>query len=303
MGAAFVWFYWSQMTFLVRIWWTQEDYQHGFLVPMFAAFLLWFRRDMRPRGEGHGSLWGLALFGVWALMWGAASSMKYDYPLELAIIPFLLGVAIFVGGWQGLRWAWPAILFLGFMLPLPGMVQDFSRAQLQKLATTASVFIIQTLGIQAVASGVVIELADNHSLRVEEACSGLRMMMLFIAICVGTAFVVKRPLWEKLVMVASAAPIAVISNVARIVLTALLFQLAGLWPSLISTERAETFMHDFAGLLMAPLGVALLMAETALMSKLLISTETGRPLVAGRVLAEGEIGVATEAGLRRRRRG
>ncbi len=151
--------------------WKQEDYQHGFFVPLFSLFLLWFRRDMIPQSLGRGSLWGLPFFGLWALMRGAAIYYNYGTLPELSMLPFFVGVALFAGGWQGLRWAWPAILFLVFMLPLPGAVQDFSREQLQLLATKSSEYVIQTLGIPAIAEGNVIQLSE-HTLEVARPVVG-----------------------------------------------------------------------------------------------------------------------------------
>ncbi len=118
--------------------------------------------------------------------------------------------------------------------------------------------------------------------------------MLFFAICVGAAFVVQRPLWEKIVMVASAAPIAVMANVARIVLTAV-------FSSLVSAEAAEEVMHDMAGLLMMPIGLGLLWAEMTLLSKLMVTPLSGKPLVAHRVVAGETVEAAAERGLPRKR--
>jgi len=255
---------------------------------------------MIPQGSGRGNLWGLPLFALWALMQWTAVYFNYGSLPELAMLPFFAGVAIFVGGWQGLRWAWPAILFLFFMLPLPGVVQDFSREQLQRLATKLSVYVIQTLGIPSIAEGNVIRLTDT-SLSVADACSGLRMMMLFFTICTGAAFLlVRRSWWEKLVMVASAAPIAVLSNATRIVLTAVLFEIAGRWSSLVDMELVEDVAHNGAGYLMMPVGLALLLTEMWLLSNLWLEPMAMRLPLSGQVLAGG--GIAATAMQRERRR-
>jgi exosortase len=282
VAAAFLWFYWSSMQYLVRTWYSQEDYQHGFFVPFFALFLLWHRRAMIP-SAAQGSLWGLPLFVLWAVMRWVAVYFNYGTLPELSMLPFFAGVAIFVGGWQGLAWSWPAIVFLFFMMPLPAAVQGMASEQLQDVATRISTYVIQTLGIAAVAQGNVIQLAEKP-LEVARACSGLRMMMLFFALCIGAAFISRRPLWERLLMIASAAPIAVVSNVARIVITGVLYEIAGRWPSVIDLETAGETIHNWAGYAMMPIGLLLLLAEMSLLSRLMISTESERPLAAGRVV-------------------
>lgn len=302
LGGVFVWFYWPCLRYLLRTWQTQEDYHFCFLVPFFALFLLWLRRDMIPQGAGRGHFWGLPLFALWAAMqWAAVYLHSYDNTVPgLLMLPFLAGVALFVGGWQGLRWAWPAILFLVFMQILPRVVQDFSRERLQVTATRISVYAIQTLGIPAIAEGNVIQLTDR-SLSVAEACSGLRMMMLFFAICVGAAFVVQRTWWEKLIMVASAAPIAVLANASRIVVTAILLEIAGWWPSVVDIELAEEVIHGGAGYLMMPVGLLLLLTEMWLLSSLWPAPATTQLPVTGPVFGAGG-GIAATAMQRIRRR-
>lgn len=285
LAVAFVGLYWQSINKLGRVWWTQEDYQHGFFVPLFSIYLLWFRREMILPFIGRGSWWGLALFAVWALMRWTANFMNYETLPEASMIPFFLGFALFVGGWQGLRWAWPAILFLVFMIPLPGFIQSIARLQMQLLATKMSVFAIQTLGIPAVSDSVVIQLTDKP-LRVEEACSGLRMLSLFFGGCVGAAFIIRRPLWEKLLLVLSAVPIAIISNVVRIVVTGIVYDLSRHLPA-AAQERAEHFVHDAAGYLMPVVGLILLFTEIKLLSKLLIEPLPERPLVLGQLAAAG----------------
>jgi hypothetical protein len=104
---------------LAHRWANEPDYSHGFLVPPFAAYLLWHRRDLAKVGDG--GLWmGLVLLlGSAALRLGAA---YYAYPLadSAGLLLCLAGAALLLGGWSLFRWSWPAIAFLVFMSPLPG---------------------------------------------------------------------------------------------------------------------------------------------------------------------------------------
>jgi exosortase len=292
VAAAFVWFYWSSMMRLTHIWWANDDYQHGFFVPLFAIVLLWLRRDMIVPFAGRGSWWGLAPLALWAMMLWVAVYFNYQWLPEMSILPFFAGMALFVAGWQGLRWAWPAIVFLFFMIPLPGAVQGAASQQLQGLASRLSLFVIQTLGMRAVPEGHLIHIGDApKALNVAEACSGLRMMMLFFAICIGAAFVVRRPLWEKIVMVLSAPLIAVAANVVRIVLTAVLTNSPLLVKCLVAVgslfttvKDPDDFIHKCVGVaLMMPVGLLLLWAEMTLLSKLLVAPAPERPLMVGQI--------------------
>ncbi len=256
---------------LVRIW-EQPDYSHGYLVPAFAAFLLWIRRDMIPRRELSGSWWGVTLIFLSALLYLTAGILGFNLIIAFAVIPCVAGIVLLLGGWPLMRWSWPAIFFLVFMIPLPVALETMARIPLQRIGAIASTYILQTLGLPAVAEGNVIQLSD-YPIGVAEACSGLRMLMTSAALTFGLAFVLQRPLWERLVILVSAVPIALITNIMRITVTGLCFEYFG-------QEVAEKVFHDLAGLLMMPIAVGLLWLEIAILSRLTIEPEQG-PAFAG----------------------
>jgi exosortase len=267
-SAVLVWAYGSPMAGLAFRWWNEPDYFHGFLVPVFAVVLLWNRRQMLESFVPQGSSWGLALFALSAAMRWASAYFYFRLLDPLSLVPCLAGVALFVGGWRALRWAGPSIVFLVFMIPAPGLVADLLSHPLQRIGTVASTYILQTCGVAAVSQGNVILLTEGE-LGVADACSGLRMMMLFFAVCVGAVLMMKLAWWEKVVIVLSAVPIAVVANVIRITATGVLYQTA-------SSELAEAMYHDLAGWFMMPLAVALLWGEMGMISRLFPAPKRGR---------------------------
>ena len=268
--AALLWSYYEPMTALVARWWNDPDYTHGFLVPAFAGYLLWRRRAMLSWPEAQGNWWGVALI----LLAAAArlASVHYYYALLdcLSLIPCLAGIALFVGGRKALRWAWPALVMLVFMMPLPGAVAGALSHPLQRTATVASTYLLQTMGVLAVAQGKTIALSETQ-LGVVEACSGLSMIVLFLGVCTGGAMVVRRPPLDKAIIVLSAAPNALIANVFRITLTGVLYET-------VNRSLADAVAHDFARWLMMPAAVILLWAELALLSRLLLPPQAVRPI-------------------------
>ena len=196
--------YWSAVALLVQRWYGDPDYTYGFLVPIFAGVLLWHRREMLGGVDFKGSPWGLLLLAIAGAMRIASSYYYYDLLDPASLLPCLAGIALFAGGWKAIRWAWPAIVFLVFMIPLPGFLADLMGGPLRELATAGSTFVIQTLGISAVAEGNVILLSDSQ-VGVAEACNGLRNMMMFLAMCVGFAMISRRTATEKAIIVLSAA--------------------------------------------------------------------------------------------------
>jgi exosortase/archaeosortase family protein len=71
----------------------------------------------------------------------------------------------------------------------------------------------------------------------------MRSLMTFVSIAAAIAFLAVRPLWQRLVIVVSAVPIAIFCNVMRVAGQ-------GLLDHYVSTAWSEGFAHSFAGVVM-----------------------------------------------------
>lgn len=272
--------YWPAMAGLVRRWWKEEDQVHGFLVPVVAIAILVVRRDMLAGLRLQGSLWGLPLVLLAGLMRWVSAHYLVALVDPLSLLPLLAGGVLFVGGWRALRWATPAIALLFFMIPLPGLAAGLLSHPLQRAGTIASTYVLQTLGLSAIALGNVIQLTETQ-LGVVEACSGLRMMMLFFAVCLAYAFLAKRPTLDRVLIIVSAVPISLLANVARIVLTGVLHE----W---VSPTWGDVLFHDLAGWFMMPLAVVLLWIEMELWGRLLVVPQPATHVPASHLVARAE---------------
>lgn len=264
LGAVLGWAYWPTFLDVVERWWTNPLYSHGYLVPVFAGFLLWRRRAMLTV-EPFAPCWS----GIPVILLGAATHLfgayfYFDWISAAAILPILAGICLAVGGANLLRWAWPAVAFLAFMLPLPYAVETSLAYPLQRLATVASTYVLQTLGFAAVSEGNVIIL-ENARLGIVEACNGLGMLVTFFAMATAVAMVIRGRPVDKLILVLSGVPIALIANTLRISLT-------GVLAETVSTEIADAIFHDAAGWFMMPVALGLLFVEKLVLDKLLVET-------------------------------
>jgi exosortase len=265
LGCLF-WAYGSTFLELSQSWKANPQYSHGYLVPVFALALLWLRRDRLDVKALRPSLWGLPLVAA-ALalrLWGVYYYYVWLDPISL--IPCLLGLTLLLGGWAALRWAWPSVLFLAFMVPLPYRLASALSGPLQRLATVVSTFVMQVLGLPALSEGNVI-LLNEAEIGVVEACSGLRMLVVFFALATAVALVSQRRFIDKVVLVLSAIPIALISNILRVTATGILHEM-------VDSATANAFFHDVAGWLMMPLALAMLALELKVMSHLFIEMPT-----------------------------
>ncbi|MFL5240811.1 MAG: exosortase/archaeosortase family protein [Gemmataceae bacterium] len=269
IAGLFLWSYWPTLEDLANRWSTEPTYSHGYLVPFFAATLLWMRRE-KLRGQTLApSVWGL-VFGLVALFMRMGSGYFALSSVDrFSIIPALVGLCIGLGGRPALRWAWPGIAFLIFMLPLPAGFDQLLSAPMQHLATIASAHVLQTLGFIAEVEGNVIVLSDSE-LEVVEACSGLRMFVTFCALTTAVAVLMKASWLRKLIIVLSAFPLAMLCNIARISATGVVQQTLGI-------QAAHIVFHDIAGWLMIALALALLFLELKTLAYLFVLDRAQRP--------------------------
>ncbi len=254
LAAAFLWAYWPTLIQLASTWNREPDYSHGFFVAPLAIYFLWVRRDRFPQnaskaGEAGGVFLGLAFVAASVGVRAFGAHYYLDALDGWSILLWVAGVACLFGGWRVLWWSLPSIAFLWFMVPLPFRMERWLSLPLQTAATKLSCWILQALGQPALAEGHVIFLGE-HRLEIEQACSGLRIFVGIAALAFAYVIVTRRTWWEKLVLLLSAVPIALLANAARIVATGLLYQC-------VSGEAGKRFSHDGAGWLMIVFAAAL----------------------------------------------
>ena len=197
----------------------------------------------------------------------ATRATQYSFD-NWSLIPTTIGVFVMVGGLPTLRWAAPSIVFLVFMMPIP-KEKDLT-IPLQQLSSMLSSYLLVTLGVDAFRNGTQITFGFNEeAMNVAEQCSGLRMLTIFSGLSVALALILRnRPWWERLLIVFSALPIAVIANVVRITLTGLLFNMG------VESPLLHTVFHDAPGVIMMPIALGLLYLEFKILSNIVIEEDT-----------------------------
>lgn len=276
--ALLVLLYWDVFAWLTSVWSNNPDYSHGYLVPVFAAYILWSNRgSLRPIQVGEqpaqgvapsesGLLLGGALIGLGLLTRVGGIYMRVQTLEGISLIPFVLGIITILFGRRAARWGAPAVFFLLFMIPLPNFLSGQLSGLLQKIATTVSTFAFQTMGIPAFAEGNVISLT-NGQIGVAEACSGVRMLYAFFALTVGACMMIDRARPEKAIIALSAIPIAIAANCIRIIATGLAFEF-------LDPKTAEHIFHDVAGWLMMPIGFVILLGVLGILDRLIVPDDT-----------------------------
>jgi exosortase len=267
------WAYWSTIIDLFKEWQRKQDYSAGQLVPLIAIFLVWHERKNLAACVVSPCWWGIVFLVLAQLMRTSGLLFMFESAERYSLILTIAALTLMVAGRQVFRKVLWIILFLFLMVPLPGRIHNIISGPLQTMATSGSVFILEAFGTRISQQGNVVTLNGQATMAIEEACSGLRMLTAFIIVSAFVAYMIKRPHIQKAIVLLSSIPIAVMCNILRLCVTALLFVV-------VSTEAGEKFFHDFAGFVMMPAAVLLIFAELKLMKILTlpepVSTEKQR---------------------------
>jgi exosortase len=242
LGALLVLLYHGIAVKLVTDWHELPDFGHGFLIPFFAAFLLWDNRKalIRTRLEPSWAGTTLVVLGLFELLLG-----RLGADLFLQRTSFIVLVA-------GLIWSLLGKAMLGRMkfvlfvlllaIPLPTILFNQITFPLQLLASRFASDLLQLVQVPVLQEGNIIQL-PAMPLEVAEACSGIRSLMSLFTVAVIYGYFLERATWRRVLLALSALPIAVTANVARIFGTGLCVQY---W----DPEKAMGFFHEFSGWLM-----------------------------------------------------
>jgi exosortase len=227
---------------LVTDWYELPDFSHGFLIPFFAAFLVWDKRHQLSVTPIDPSWAGISLvvLGLFELMLGLLGA---DLFLQrTSFIVLVAGIVWTLLGKAMLGKVKFVLFVLLLAIPLPAIVFNQITFPLQILASTLSSDLLPYAGVPVLREGNVINL-PAMPLEVAEACSGIRSLLSLFTVAVIYGYFLERATWRRVVLALSAVPIAVTANVARIFGTGLCVQY---W----DPDKALGFFHEFSGWLM-----------------------------------------------------
>lgn len=234
--------------------WTVKDtyYSHGFLVPLISLFLIWNKRARLSRLKVNPAKIGWAFLIPGVLIHIISSLWQVYFSSGFALILIIPGLVLLFLGKEYLKQLAFPISFLIFMLPLPMVAIANLSFRLKILAAQISTAVINILGIPAIREGSVIKTAHSY-LMVEDPCSGIRSLISLIALGALMAYFSNLSKTKKTILFLSSIPIAVSTNVIRIVSLSLVSEVYG-------GKFATGVFHDTMGILVfvfAFMGLAL----------------------------------------------
>jgi exosortase len=273
IGVALFLLFKTEIMSMVNTWNDDSSWSHGFLIPLFCLYFLSQRKKEILNTDASPSYVGLAaLLCCIGLYYAAVKMFGFGYPRQLMMIPTVMAVILFLGGWRMAAYTWLPVFYMLFAVPLPDRLYSKLTIPMRIFAAKAGGFLLNLVGgLEATVNGVVIDVVYKGKqleppLDVAEACSGMRLLLAFFALGVAMAYLHYRPWWQRVVLLLSTLPIAILCNIVRVTITGLIYVLG-------DPEYAQGFYHDMLGLAMLPLAFGLYGLLAWFMSSLFVEEE------------------------------
>ena len=248
---------------MVHQWLSDETYGHGLFVPFIAGYLTWRARHQVAAAPITEQGWGIPplMVGAGFYFLGEIGALYVLVQLSL----WLVGLGLLIAA-QGVprtkRLAFP-FCYLLTAIPLPQFLYQGLSSQMQLLSSAAGVGWLQLIGITAFRDGNVIDLGPIQ-LQVVDACSGLRYLFPLCSLALLCGYLYRGRMWQRIILVLSSLPIAVLLNGLRIAAVGILVESFG-------SRSAEGFLHLFEGWVIFLASVGILWLEVLLLSRIGLS--------------------------------
>jgi len=276
IGALFYSLFHSEITRIVSQW-SDPSWSHGILIPFFSLYFINQAKSQVINLQTRPNYLGLFLMICGILFYPLnIIHFQYGYLKPIGMIATLGAVVLFMGGWRLIRYTWLPIVFLVFAVPLPQRYYVAITMPMRQFAAgIAAVLLSLVKDLDATASGVIIDViykgrALDPPLNVAEACSGMRLLMAFLALGVAMAYLHYRPIWQRIILLASAIPIAIFCNVIRVTTTGFIYIFG-------DPKYARGIWHDGLGMLMLGLAFGLYYFLAWFMSSLFVEEVVAKP--------------------------
>ncbi|MCP4649467.1 MAG: exosortase [PVC group bacterium] len=215
-------------------------YAHGILVPFVAAYLIFIKREELKKKKTTSEKRGLILLLVSLFIHIFASFFEINFVSGFSLLGVLVGLIVYNCGSSITRVIGFPLFFLLFMVPVPKVVTLGMSFYMKLFAARIASFLIGFI-IPLKSAGSMVYL-PNGVLTVGAPCSGLKSLITLAALSLLFAYLTGFAIKKKILFFLFALPIALASNIVRIMMLIFVFYVYG-------SEIAMGWFHDFSGML------------------------------------------------------
>ncbi len=253
--------FWDNLGHFYYVWTTDENYSHGFLVPLICLYFANQVASREPLPIRGGQWLGSLLLAVAVVARLVTIPLPIPFLGDLAFLVGLAGLLTVLLGTVVLKRFWFALFFSIFMVPLPIALYSRIASPLQLFASRVASTMMNATGVPVLCEGNKMTLPGGLQMFVAEACSGMRQLTGFLALTTAVAYLTRRPVWYRVLIVVSALPIALSANIARVMLTGYIMHF-------VNPQFAIGTYHTLEGLVMMGFGLLLLQWECWLLDQI-----------------------------------
>ena len=248
--AAIVAVFWT--FFATQVKWAFEepaDWGHTLLVPGIAGYFVWLRREELLASPMKANWLGapVVVLGVAAYVattFGPSWFVLHHNARGISVGITLLGLVLLILGARVTKLLlFPLCYWVAFGQSISERLLQRVTEDMQDWSAVGAHMLLAISGIDTERSGNVLTVFVNgvpQQLNVAEACSGMRMLVAFLALGVAIAYTGLPKVWQRVALVASGVPVAIGVNVLRVYTLGVL----SLWDS----GFAAGDFHSFIGL-------------------------------------------------------
>ena len=241
--------------------WVRDGEAHG---PIILAVILWLIWDKRrvlldaPVSTARAPGLALLVFGLLLYVLGR-SQMILVFQVG-ALIPILAGVLLAMRGWPALRAMWFMLLFIAYLVPLPGYFEDAMTLPLKQNVSEVATWILYAAGYPIAHEGVIITVGQ-YQLLVADACAGLKSMFSLSAVGLLYLYLMRYQSWlHNGLILASLLPIAFCANIVRVIVLVLVTYHFG-------DAAGQGFAHGFSGIVLFVIALIVMLVLDAILAR------------------------------------
>ncbi|MFC1632018.1 exosortase/archaeosortase family protein [Candidatus Omnitrophota bacterium] len=223
-------------------WFAKESYYgHGILIPLVSFYVFWQRRSLLKTINISSSGWGLFIIAAGLVVHIVCALLKIYFLSGFSLVLVLYGLVLFFFGKEISGKLIFPIFFLLAMIPLPLVLISNLTVKLKLYAAHMATFTLNKIGFPSILDGSIIRMPNSFT-NVGAPCSGLRSLISLLTLGIIFSFFMKTSYIKKVLLLISAVPIAIVTNVMRITMISIVNDLYG-------EKVALGFFHDFSGFL------------------------------------------------------
>ncbi|MCE2965994.1 MAG: exosortase/archaeosortase family protein [Phycisphaerales bacterium] len=251
--------------------WGSADWSHAYFVPLISLYILWQQRHEIARQVPRTCWAGLlaVLLSVVCYVFFMAGVPNH-MGQGLSVLLCLFGVVLLLAGPDVTRVAFLPIAYLGLGVTISEKIMIIITFPLQLLATQGAFVLLNVIGVSTVAKGNLLEVIKSNGdvipLNVAEACSGMRMVIAFIALGAAVALVGVRHWWQRMALLMLAMPVALVMNIFRVAVLAI--------ASLQDRNLAAGEAHMWIGMALLAIAFVFYMGLVWVLNRVVVDDQT-----------------------------